>query len=111
MAARRVAAAAAVAAAARATAVAAYPLDGVGAVRGMGDGSKIRPPARPPRRRRPPKALVQADLTDRLGAFDAAMSGAASVLHTASPYEFGVRDAQTQLVEPAIRGTASVSTG
>jgi dihydroflavonol-4-reductase len=51
--------------------------------------------------------LVEADLCVP-GAFDDAVAGCRSVLHTASPYVLNVNDAQRDLVDPAVRGTEHV---
>lgn len=51
--------------------------------------------------------LVAADLLTP-GAFDAAVAGAAAVLHTASPYVLDVEDPQRDLVDPAVEGTRNV---
>ncbi len=48
-----------------------------------------------------------ADLLDP-ESFDAAMAGCAVVFHIASPFVTDVRDAQTQLVDPARKGTVHV---
>lgn len=52
--------------------------------------------------------LFSADLLHPPGAFDAAVAGCTVVYHSASPYAFGVADAQRELVDPALRGTRSV---
>lgn len=52
--------------------------------------------------------LFSADLLAPAGAFDAAVAGCAVVYHSASPYAFGVKDAQRDLVDPALDGTRSV---
>ena len=51
--------------------------------------------------------LVQADLLDE-GSFDNAVAGCEYVIHTASPFFLETRDAQRDLVEPALRGTLNV---
>jgi len=51
--------------------------------------------------------LVEADLLAP-GSFDAAMSGAVCVMHTASPYIITVKDPQRDLVDPAVKGTREV---
>ena len=52
--------------------------------------------------------LFGADLL-REGAFDTAMNGCELVFHTASPFLFsGVKDAQKELVDPAVTGTRNV---
>ena len=51
--------------------------------------------------------LVEADLL-REGSFDAAADGCGAVVHSASPYVLNVRDAQKDLVDPAVMGTANV---
>lgn len=52
--------------------------------------------------------LFEADLLDD-GAFDEAMAGCQLVFHTASPFAiFRIKDAQRQLVDPAVNGTRNV---
>jgi dihydroflavonol-4-reductase len=51
--------------------------------------------------------LVEADLL-REGSFDAPADGCGTVVHTASPYQLNVRDAQKDLVDPAVIGTNNV---
>ncbi len=52
--------------------------------------------------------LFKADLLAE-GAFDEAMAGCELVFHTASPFVImGVKDAQKELVDPAIKGTRNV---
>lgn len=52
--------------------------------------------------------LFKADLLQD-GAFDAAMQGCELVIHTASPFVIkGLKDAQKELVDPAVKGTRSV---
>jgi dihydroflavonol-4-reductase len=51
--------------------------------------------------------LIEADLLAE-GAFDAAVSGAETVFHMASPYSLEARDAQRDLVDPAVKGTLNV---
>lgn len=52
--------------------------------------------------------LFRADLMDE-GSFDAAMATCELVMHTASPFILaGVKDAQKQLVDPALEGTRNV---
>lgn len=52
--------------------------------------------------------LYQADLLDD-GAFDDAMAGCQLVFHTASPFSiFRIKDAQRELVDPAVNGTRNV---
>ncbi len=48
-----------------------------------------------------------ADLLDE-GSFDAAMAGCQVVFHIASPYVIDVKDAQKELVDPALKGTRNV---
>jgi dihydroflavonol-4-reductase len=50
--------------------------------------------------------LFEADLLAP-GAFDASFAGAEYVFHTASPFAMNVKDAQKDLVDPAVRGTIS----
>ncbi len=52
--------------------------------------------------------LFKADLLKE-GAFDAAMQGCELVIHTASPFVIkGLKDAQKELVDPAVMGTRNV---
>lgn len=52
--------------------------------------------------------LFKADLMKE-GAFDAAMQGCELVIHTASPFVIkGLKDAQKELVDPAVMGTKNV---
>ncbi|MGH8916586.1 MAG: SDR family oxidoreductase [Acidimicrobiia bacterium] len=51
--------------------------------------------------------LVEADLLTP-HAFDTAVKGCASVIHTASPYVIDVDDPQRDLVDPAVMGTRSI---
>lgn len=52
--------------------------------------------------------LFEADLLEE-GSFDAAMKGCEIVIHTASPFFIkGLKDAQKQLVDPALQGTRNV---
>ena len=51
--------------------------------------------------------LVEADLLVP-GAFDGAVRGADTVIHTASPYLLSVGDPQRDLVDPAVLGTVSL---
>jgi nucleoside-diphosphate-sugar epimerase len=51
--------------------------------------------------------LFEADLLNQ-GAFSAAMQGCELVIHTASPFQTQVKDAQKQLIEPALEGTRNV---
>ena len=51
--------------------------------------------------------LVSADLGDP-HAFDAHVAGVEGVIHTASPYVLTVRDAQRDLVDPAVNGTRAL---
>ncbi len=52
--------------------------------------------------------LFEADLLDP-GSFDAAVEGCAAVIHTASPFFLaGIKDAQRQLIDPALEGTRNV---
>ncbi|MGB1581530.1 MAG: NAD-dependent epimerase/dehydratase family protein [Nevskiales bacterium] len=54
--------------------------------------------------------LFKADLLEA-GVFDDAMAGCELVMHTASPFVImGVKDAQTELVDPAVNGTQNVLT-
>ncbi|KAM0008931.1 putative cinnamyl-alcohol dehydrogenase [Helianthus debilis subsp. tardiflorus] len=51
--------------------------------------------------------LFQADLLEE-GSFDAAVNGCDGVFHTASPFLTAVSDPQTELIEPALKGTLNV---
>ncbi|HHG86457.1 MAG TPA: aldehyde reductase [Bacteroidetes bacterium] len=52
--------------------------------------------------------IFEADLLNE-GAFDAAVAGCGLVLHTASPFMVrGIKDAENQLVRPALQGTRNV---
>lgn len=52
--------------------------------------------------------LFAADLLEP-GSFEEAIAGCATVMHTASPFFLaGIRDAQAQMVEPALKGTENV---
>jgi nucleoside-diphosphate-sugar epimerase len=52
--------------------------------------------------------LFKADLLSE-GAYDAAMQGCELVMHTASPFVIkGLKDAQKELVDPAVKGTRNV---
>jgi dihydroflavonol-4-reductase len=51
--------------------------------------------------------LIEADLLDE-NAFDVAVSGAECVFHMASPYSLEFKDAQRDLVDPAVHGTLNV---
>jgi hypothetical protein len=42
------------------------------------------------------------------GSFDACFDGVDYVLHTASPFQLNVKDAQKELIEPALQGTLNV---
>ncbi|MCP9480379.1 NAD-dependent epimerase/dehydratase family protein [Shimia sp. CNT1-13L.2] len=51
--------------------------------------------------------LFKADLLDE-GSYAEAMQGCAIVFHTASPFSVNVKDPQTQLIDPAVKGTRNV---
>ncbi|XP_050209188.2 phenylacetaldehyde reductase-like [Mercurialis annua] len=51
--------------------------------------------------------LFKADLMEE-GSFDAAVHGCEGVFHTASPVFFSAIDPQTELIDPAVRGTLNV---
>lgn len=52
--------------------------------------------------------LLRADLLEP-GSFDRAVAGAGLVIHTASPFIVGkIKNAQAQLIEPAVQGTQNV---
>lgn len=51
--------------------------------------------------------FFKADLLEE-GSFDAAMAGCGIVFHTASPFTSKFKDAQSELVDPAVKGTRNV---
>ncbi|XP_071697526.1 phenylacetaldehyde reductase-like [Rutidosis leptorrhynchoides] len=51
--------------------------------------------------------LFKADILDD-GSFDSAVDGCDGVFHTASPFFTSVTDPQTELIEPALKGTLNV---
>lgn len=51
--------------------------------------------------------FFEADLLD-VGSFKEAMDGCSVVFHTASPFTFDFTDPQTELIDPAVRGTENV---
>jgi len=51
--------------------------------------------------------LVEAELLKE-GSFEEAVKGCAYVIHTASPYKIDVKNPQTDLVDPAVKGTLNV---
>ncbi|KOM42511.1 hypothetical protein LR48_Vigan05g011500 [Vigna angularis] len=51
--------------------------------------------------------LFKADLLDE-GSFDSAVQGCHAVFHTASPFFFGAKDPQAELLDPAVKGTLNV---
>lgn len=51
--------------------------------------------------------FFQADLLEK-GSFEEAMKGCSIVFHTASPFLTKFKDAQTELIEPAVNGTENV---
>lgn len=51
--------------------------------------------------------LWEADLLIE-GSYDTAADGADAIMHVASPFKIGVRDVQTELVDPALLGTRNV---
>ncbi|SHJ30170.1 3-beta hydroxysteroid dehydrogenase/isomerase family protein [Shimia gijangensis] len=53
--------------------------------------------------------FFKADLLDE-GSYDEAMQGCAVVFHTASPFTINVKDAQKELIDPAVNGTRNVLT-
>jgi nucleoside-diphosphate-sugar epimerase len=53
-------------------------------------------------------SFYAADL-EKEGSFDAAMIGAKSVIHAASPFKIeGIKDAKKELIDPAVNGTTNV---
>jgi len=78
-----------------------------GTVRSLSDADKIAPLTRLEGAAERLE-LVEADLLEE-GSFDTAVEGAKYVFHTASPFiTSGVEDPQTQLVDPAVKGTENV---
>ncbi|XP_054798779.1 phenylacetaldehyde reductase-like isoform X1 [Prosopis cineraria] len=51
--------------------------------------------------------LIKANLLEE-GSFDSAVEGCHGVFHTASPVVYGVKDPQTELIDPAVKGTLNV---
>ncbi|KAI9073715.1 hypothetical protein K1719_044314 [Acacia pycnantha] len=51
--------------------------------------------------------LFKADLLEK-GSFDPAVEGCEGVFHAASPCQFDVKDPQTELVDPAVKGTLNL---
>ncbi|XP_057456777.1 cinnamoyl-CoA reductase CAD2-like [Lotus japonicus] len=51
--------------------------------------------------------LFKADLLEE-GSFDSVIDGCDGVFHTASPVSFIVKDPQTELIDPAVKGTLNV---
>ena len=51
--------------------------------------------------------FFKADLLSQ-GSYAAAMEGCSVVFHTASPFTVNVKDPQTQLIDPAVKGTRNV---
>ncbi|KAK4278711.1 hypothetical protein QN277_016519 [Acacia crassicarpa] len=52
-------------------------------------------------------SLMKADLLEE-GSFDSAVEGCEGVFHTASPVSVDVKDPQTELIDPALKGTLNV---
>ncbi|KAK4278709.1 hypothetical protein QN277_016518 [Acacia crassicarpa] len=52
-------------------------------------------------------SLIKANLLEE-GSFDSAVEGCDGVFHTASPVSFDVKDPQTELIDPAVKGTLNV---
>jgi len=55
----------------------------------------------------PEVKLFEADLL-KDGSFEAALKDVEIVFHTASPFQFAVKDAEKDLIEPALKGTLNV---
>ncbi|XP_028758799.1 tetraketide alpha-pyrone reductase 1-like [Neltuma alba] len=51
--------------------------------------------------------LMKANLMEE-GSFDSAVEGCEGVFHTASPVSVDVKDPQTEIIEPAVKGTLNV---
>ncbi|KAL7084536.1 hypothetical protein ACP275_14G229100 [Erythranthe tilingii] len=51
--------------------------------------------------------LIKANLLEE-GSFDSVVDGCDGVFHTASPFYHGVTDPQTELIDPALKGTLNV---
>ncbi|CAI0456251.1 unnamed protein product [Linum tenue] len=51
--------------------------------------------------------LFKAELLDE-GSFDSAIEGCSGVFHTASPVSFSAVDPQTEIIDPAVKGTLNV---
>ncbi|KAL3652106.1 hypothetical protein CASFOL_001787 [Castilleja foliolosa] len=51
--------------------------------------------------------LIKADLLEE-GSFDSLVDGSEGVFHTASPFYHGAKDPQTELIDPALKGTLNV---
>ncbi|XP_058750863.1 cinnamoyl-CoA reductase CAD2-like [Vicia villosa] len=51
--------------------------------------------------------LFKADLLEE-GSFDSAIQGCHGVFHTASPVQFVVKDPQTEIIDPTVKGTMNV---
>uniref|UniRef100_A0A0C9RXI8 TSA: Wollemia nobilis Ref_Wollemi_Transcript_5789_1381 transcribed RNA sequence n=1 Tax=Wollemia nobilis TaxID=56998 RepID=A0A0C9RXI8_9CONI len=51
--------------------------------------------------------LVKANLLE-IGSFDAAVDSCEGVFHTASPFFFGYKDPEAELLDPAVKGTINV---
>ncbi|XP_028758782.1 tetraketide alpha-pyrone reductase 1-like [Neltuma alba] len=51
--------------------------------------------------------LIKANLMEE-GSFDVAVEGCEGVFHTASPVVLSVKDPQTELIDPAVKGTLNV---
>lgn len=51
--------------------------------------------------------IWEADLL-KIGSFDEAAKGCDSIIHLASPFKLNIKDAQTELVDPAVKGTTNL---
>jgi len=74
-----------------------------GTVRSLKNPSKVQHLAE----MKEPVELFEADLL-KPGTFDSCFTGCKAVLHVASPFLSNYKDAQTELIDPALKGTQNV---